>query len=247
MSTTSTTVDAPFSLAGIEFDRPRLQPVTFDAYRDIHKAIRSELFALTVSAGRTDVSDELDIAALAGHVRSVSQLLTEHAEHEDHHVQPVIVAHFPALAEQIEHDHVRFETRFAQAEAIGAELACRPVAERRGMAHELYIELGLFTSAYLAHQDLEERVVMPAMEAAIGVEAVIEIHMAIIATMPPEQLMRGLAAMLPVLNVDDQTEMLGGIQASAPAEAFAGVWSLAQSVLPSVDSRKLAARLGIAA
>ncbi|MFN0090292.1 MAG: hypothetical protein ACKVWR_08505 [Acidimicrobiales bacterium] len=247
MNTTSGTNTAVSSLAGIEFDRPRLRPVTFNAYSDIHKAIRAELFAVTTSAGRTDVSDELDVAALTGHVASVSQLLTEHAEHEDTHVQPVIIAHLPNIAELIEYDHGRFESRFAQIHAVASELCARPVVARREMAHEMYVELALFTSAYLAHQDLEERMVMPALEDAIGVDAVVGIHMAIVGTMAPDELMRGLATMLPVLNIDDQTGMLGGIRATAPTDAFEGIWNLTRSVLPATEVLRLAARLGISA
>ncbi|MGZ4702187.1 MAG: hypothetical protein ACXV98_13315, partial [Ilumatobacteraceae bacterium] len=71
------------------------------------------------------------------------------------------------------------------------------------------------------------------------------IHDAIIGNMPPQQLVAGLALMLPAMNVDDRTELLGGMRATAPAEAFAGVWSLAKSVLTSDDHRAVAVRLGL--
>jgi hypothetical protein len=51
--------------------------------------------------------------------------------------------------------------------------------------------------------------------------------------------------MLPVMNVEDRSELLGGMQTGAPAEVFAGVWSLAGSVLPAEDSAALAGRLGL--
>jgi hypothetical protein len=41
--------------------------------------------------------------------------------------------------------------------------------------------------------------------------------------------------------------MLGAIKAEAPAEAFAGMWSLAGSVLAADDLRAVAGRLGVAA
>jgi hypothetical protein len=44
----------------------RLQPVGFDPLRDIHKAIRAALFAVTAEAGRVDPSDDLSVAALEG-------------------------------------------------------------------------------------------------------------------------------------------------------------------------------------
>jgi hypothetical protein len=51
--------------------------------------------------------------------------------------------------------------------------------------------------------------------------------------------------MLPAMNVDDRTEMLGGMQAHAPAEAFQAVWSVAGSVLRHDDLAALGRRLGI--
>ena len=39
----------------------------------------------------------------------------------------------------------------------------------------------------------------------------------------------------PAMNVDDRTELLGGMQQGAPAEVFAGIWGLAGSVLPPAD------------
>ena len=106
------------------------------------------------------------------------------------------------------------------------------------------MELASFTSSYLAHQDFEERVVMPALDAALGVEGVGAVHGAIIAGIPPEEMVRSLAIMLPAMNVDDRTELLGGMQANAPAEVFDGVWSLAGSVLAPADVAALATRLG---
>jgi hypothetical protein len=54
-----------------------------------------------------------------------------------------------------------------------------------------------------------------------------------------------LAIMIPAMNVDDRTELLGGMQAGAPAEVFAGVWGLVGSVLVPADVAAVAARLGI--
>ena len=71
------------------------------------------------------------------------------------------------------------------------------------------------------------------------------IHQAIIASIPPDQMAASLALMLPAMNNDDRTEMLGGMQAGAPPEVFAGVWSLAGSVLEARDVAVLARRLDI--
>ena len=79
--------------------------VTVDLYRDIHKGIRAELFAVTAEAGRFDPHSDRARAALAGHVRSVVEMLEEHAGHEDTSVQPALQTHLPDLAARIEADH----------------------------------------------------------------------------------------------------------------------------------------------
>ena len=71
------------------------------------------------------------------------------------------------------------------------------------------------------------------------------IHQAIIASIPPDEMATSLALMLPAMNIDDRAEMLGGMQAGAPPEVFAGVWSLVGSVLEVHDVAVLARRLGV--
>lgn len=220
--------------------------VTFDLYRDIHKGIRAELFAVTSTAGSVDPTDRCGRAALADHVAAVSRVLESHAAHEDAAIDPVLVEHLPELAERISHDHHVLEARFAwlvelAADAAGASM---PTDQRR-LGHLLHLELSGFTSSYLAHQLVEERLVMPALERVVGVDAVVGIHTAILSSIPPEEMAASLAFMLPAMNADDRAELLGGVRASAPAEAFAGMVSLARSVLDPVEFAATTRRIGI--
>lgn len=222
----------------------RLRPVAFDLYRDVHKAIRAELFAVVGEAGRIDPSDDCGVAALAGQVQQTVQFLLEHAEHEDGSILPALELHAPAIAARVTDDHHLLDARMELLVEIAD--AARTADSRRPLVHELYIELAAFTGTYLLHQDFEERQVGQAVEAAVGVDGVLAIHTAIIGSIPPQQLFAGLALMLPAMNVDDRTDLLGGMRATAPAEAFEGAWSLAKSVLASTDSHGVAVRLGLA-
>lgn len=219
--------------------------VTLDLYRDIHKAIRAELFAVTSSAGRIDPAQGIARAALATHVGDVVGLLVEHAEHEDATIQPALEVHLPDLAERIEVDHLTIEARMSDLKEMAAEAAALAVVDPATKIHRLYLALAAFTSDYLEHQDVEERVVMPALEAAVGVEEVVAIHQAILASIPPDEMARALALMIPAMNIDNRVELLGGMRANAPAEVFEGVWGLAGSVLEPSDFSALAARLDI--
>ena len=221
-----------------------LRLVAVDLYRDIHKGIRSELFAVTEQAGRVDPGDRADKAGLSAHLHDLVELLVSHAEHEDGHIQPVLERHLPSLAEQVVADHERLEARIELLAEQGAALVEGP-GNARWNAHRLYVDLASFTSTYLAHQDLEERVIMPSLEDVIGAEAGLAIHHAIVGSIPPEELAKSLAIMIPAMNIEDRCELLGGMQAGAPAEVFQGVWGLVSSVLDVRDLEALAARLGL--
>jgi hypothetical protein len=223
-----------------------LAPVTLDLYRDIHKAIRVELFAVTTEAGRLDPSQGIARAALATHVRDAVELLVSHAAHEDGAVQPALEIHLPELAERVEIDHLTLDARMADLTGMAQEAAALAVTDAGAKVHRLYLALASFTSDYLEHQDVEERVVMPALEAAIGVEEVVAIHQAILAGIPPEEMGRSLALMIPAMNIDNRVELLGGMRAGAPAEVFEGVWGLTGSVLDPADLSALSARLDLA-
>ena len=224
----------------------RFELVTFDLYRDIHKGIRAELFAVTAAAGQTDPGDRTARCALAAHVGDVYQLLESHAEHEDGAIQPLVEIHLPDVAEQVALDHLTLDARGGDLAALATAAVDAPASDRRRILHNLYLDLASFTSTYLAHQDLEERVLMPGLEHAIGVDAVVGVHQQIIGAIPPDEMARSLALMLPAMNLDDQAEMLGGMRVQAPRPVFEGVWSLAGSVLAPPDRKALATRLDVA-
>jgi hypothetical protein len=222
------------------------ETAAFDLYRDIHKGIRSTLFTTTSVAGSTDPSDSAARAALAVRVDAMVDLLVSHARHEDDHMQPSIEEHLPELAARVAVEHARIERQMATLREITTEAIHTPPDRARLQLHRIYLELSSFTSAYLLHQDLEERAVMPALERAVGFDALLGMHEAIVSSIPPDEMARTLTLMLPAMNVDDRTELLGGMRASAPAEVFQGVWGLAGSLLGEGELGDLAARLGIA-
>ncbi len=221
----------------------RLRTVSFDLYRDIHKGIRSELFALVSDAGRLDPADDCGAASLVDQVQGVVRLLLQHAEHEDGAIQPVLEQHAPSMAMHVADHHHRIEGLMDGLVARAIETRETP-SHRRAVLHELYLDLATFTSEYLAHQDLEEREVGQVLDSVLGFDGMLAVHASIIANIPPHELGASLAIMFPAMNVDDRTELLGGMKASAPSEAFEGVWSLAASVLSPDEHRAIAVRLG---
>ena len=225
---------------------PDVEVVPYDIYRNIHKGIRAELFRVTSLAGSMDPAERCSRERLVEDVTGMFRLLVLHAEHEDDFVQPLIEAHAPFYAEVIASDHPRLEARMVEIQAQVERAATAPAAELAGRIHHVYCDLASFTSAYLDHQDFEERQVMPALAAVMDVEAVVAIDQAIVASIPPDVMAASLGLMLPAMNIDDRADLLGGMRAEAPPEVFAGVWALAGAVLTPADHRALGDRLGLA-
>ena len=222
-----------------------IETVTFNLYRDIHKGIRAELFGVTQAAGNINPADRTARTALAARITNLVTILEVHAADEDRQVQPPTEMYLPDVAEVIAHNHTHFEPHVQDFEALANEAVNAAGAEQRTRLEQLYMELASFTGVYLGHQDIEERVVMPALEKALGVDGVSHIHAAIVAGIPPDQMAKGLAVMLPAMNIDDRAEMLGGMQQHTPAEVFVGVWGLAGSVVPAAEHAELGVRLGL--
>jgi hypothetical protein len=223
----------------------RTQPLTVDLYRDVHKGIRAELFAVTGEAGRIDPSSAGARAALADHVDRVVEVLEAHAHHEDTFVQPAVDEHLPVLAARIRADHERFDLRTAELTAIARETAGTHGPSVVEAVRNLYLELAEFTGVYLVHQDVEERAVLPALERAVGPDAMLGMKLAIVGSIPPAEMATSLALMFPAMNIDNRAELLGAMRANAPAPVFEGVWGLVGSVLTPADHAALGRRLGL--
>src|SRR5215469_11545177 len=88
----------------------------FDAYRDVHKGIRAELFAVVSPAG-----------------------------HDDTHVLPVFESHAPALFERISTDHAALDRRVARIAERATTITGAAPSEQRARIHNLYLDLSSFT------------------------------------------------------------------------------------------------------
>jgi hemerythrin-like domain-containing protein len=222
---------------------PAFRLVAVDLYRDIHKGIRQELFGLVEAAGSADVNRPDERIELRGHIAAVAAMLASHAHHEDDAILPTLERELPDLAERIERDHADLDHRFGlideQSEAFVSSTADRLAGQR------LYLDIARFVSDYLIHIDVEERDLMPRLEDAVGVDAVIDMHARIVAAIPPDEMIRTMSFMLPAMNLDDRADMLGAMREEAPAEAFAGVVDLARSVLRPGAFTALSERLGL--
>ena len=222
-----------------------LETVTVDMYRDIHKGIRNGLFGVTLAAGQVDPHDTAAVRTVADRWTAMVELLVSHAEHEDVFVQPVIERFAPVYAEEIAVAHPRLEAQMAELEVLADRAADACPDQARLLAHRLYLGLASFTAEYLQHQEFEEFEVMVMLSQYVSPEELRAIDNAIVASIPPEQMLKSAAYMLPAMNIVDQTELYAGARAGVPPEVFEGMLMLAESVLEPERYEALARRLEV--
>src|SRR5581483_265734 len=133
------------SIPALAVETAALEQVTEDLYRDIHKGIRAELFAVTAAAGRVDPGDADAVRAVGDQWRRVVFVLVSHSEHEDQWVQPVLERHSPTLAAQVAREHPQLEAHMAALEILADRAAEACPADRRLLVHRMYLGFASFT------------------------------------------------------------------------------------------------------
>ncbi len=210
-----------------------------DLYREVHKGLRSALFQLTVAAGALDAEDSDAVDAFRRRFADVDMMLTTHHGHEDGaRLLGLIAEHAPDSVDVVEAAH-------EQSEAALAILRPMVAALDASSAGDVYDAAAQFTAAYLAHMDVEEHRVMPALQQNVDGDTLFAIMMEIRGSVPPPEMCVFLSYMLPAMDIDERTSTLGGMKAGAPPEVFDMFWDTAQSCLVSADFARVAGRIGM--
>lgn len=140
--------------------------------------------------------------------------------------------------------HGDVEAGMARLEERCERLATVGRPGRAAAAHNLYLDLSRLTSVYLAHQLVEETQVMPALRAVVPTDELVGVEVAIRGSLPPDEMAAVMTHLLPAMDVEERTEMLGGM-AMAPPEVFALFRAAAKAALPADQWAQVAQRIGI--
>ena len=220
-----------------------LEDVTFDLYRDVHKGLRAEIFAVTGQTGSVDPGDDEALDALAGRTARLLHLLDDHAAHEEEFLGPLIERVDPALVARIVDEHRMVEATMDELRRLSAATLDVGSGARRTVVRRLYVVAANFTSEYLAHLSTEEVEVMPALARAIPVDELLDVNGALISQIAPADLDDYMSIIVPAQSPDERLEMYAGMRTTTPVAVFEGWLALAATTLPQDDVRRLEAGL----
>jgi Hemerythrin HHE cation binding domain len=224
----------------------KASPIPFDLYHEVHKGLRHALFQLVTRVGSADCTDAQARSAVADQVRSVIHLLTEHHDHEDTFIEPVIRAKAPKLALILAEGHTEVEQELVEIELRADRLATSAGTEAVTAGLDLYAYLSLFVARYLTHMSLEEGAVMAALRDRCTIEELFGIQVAVRSSVTPDIMCEFLTALMPALNPEERVAMLGGMHAFLPPEIFELFRATTEAAIAPADYATLAAHIRLA-
>lgn len=216
-----------------------------DLYAGIHKALRAAMADTLLAVGRMDCDDAMELARTTGRVMELLDFCASHLKHENDFVHAAIEARAPGASAAVAHDHDEHVAHIGQLCGAAAALLNLAPADRARAAHRLYSELALFIAANFQHMHVEETAHNAVLWARYTDAELIDIHNALVASIPPQEMMFTARWLVPFMNPAERTALLADMQAHAPAPAFDAILDTVRPHLDTHEWAKLARSLGL--
>jgi hypothetical protein len=236
----------------MKIDSQELQQVAatqaprMDMYAGIHKALRALMADTLVAVGRMDSTDGLELAQTTQRVVELLDFCRSHLRHENEFVHAAIEARAPGASAAIAHEHEEHEQHIAAlGQAVEALRACA-AAQRVAGARDLYGDLALFIAENFQHMHVEETAHNAVLWARYTDAELVEVHDALVASIPPEEMMFTVRWLIPFMNPAERAAVLGDMRSKAPAPAFEAVLATVRAHLTDREWAKLARSLEMA-
>jgi hypothetical protein len=150
-------------------------------------------------------------------------------------VHAAIEARSPGASAAIADEHQEHESHIRQLGDLVAVLEGVAPPARAGAAGRLYSALSLFIAENFAHMHVEETAHNAVLWARYTDAELVAIHDALVASIPPQEMMAVARWLVPALNPVERFHLLADIRAKAPAPAFEAIL---QTVRPHLSGRE---------
>ena len=211
-----------------------------DMYGGIHKALRAFMADTLLAVGRMDADDALEVGRTTEQVLALLEGCASHLAHEDAFVHTAIEARAAGGSAAIAHEH---EEHLRQIDALAARVAavraCPQPALRAQLVGQLYASLSLFIAENFQHMHVEETAHNALLWARYTDAELVAIHDALVASIPPEEMMKTARWLVPFMNPQERAGLLGDIRIKAPLPAFQAILDVVQPHLTTTEWAKL--------
>lgn len=221
-------------------DAPRV-----DMYAGIHKAMRALMADTLLALGRMDCDDGLELAQTTQQVLALMDACASHLKHENEFIHAALEARAPGASAVIAHEHDDHLAHIGRLAGAATALLRTPAAQRPGAVLALYRDLSLFIAENFHHMHVEETAHNAVLWARYTDAELEAIHDALVASIPPEEMMGIVRWLVPFMNPAERTALLADMRAKAPEAVFHAVLDAARPHLTQGEWTKLARSLGL--
>jgi hypothetical protein len=217
-----------------------------DLYAPIHKALRRFMVDTLQRVGCLDVADAAEMQATLGQLDALLLLCEQHVHHENQFMHPALEARQPGASQRIAGEHAEHLHHIAALRDEAIQLRAAPALRRPLRALRLYRHLALFVADNFQHMHHEETAHNAALWLRYTDAELAELHGHLLASLSPQEMMTVMRWMVPALTPAERAEMLNGMQAEMPPEAFVGLIGQLREHLDDRAWAKLAPAIGVA-
>jgi hypothetical protein len=204
----------------------------YNAFYQIHKALRALLFETAIMMQHTDFTNEEQADATAKCIAEVVAMFDSHAHTEDRYILPLIEAYEPAVATMFEAEHVQDMELSNRLTSLLNALSNNSSAEaKETIGNTISVAFNEFIAFNLAHMAKEEKELNQFLWKYMTDEQLHGITMEIIAKLPFEKLQAANIWMMRGLNNLEISNWLTQIKNTAPEDIFDGMMQLAETEL----------------
>ena len=218
-----------------------------DMYAGIHKALRLFLTDTLVKVGHTDAADAAHVRDTLAQVRALLSSMRKHLQHENDFIHPALERARAGASGPIADEHVAHLDAIDELQDLASVAEAADGQARATAIGRLYRALALFVAENLEHMHYEETEHNAVLWAHYTDAQLLELHDALVASIPPDEMTQTLYWMLPAMAAHERLALLSEMQPHVPAPVFDAVLGLARARLTSTDWGKLARGLGVPA
>lgn len=229
-----------------ELERLAAAQPRLDMYSGIHKALRACMADALVALGRADVDDEQELAQATGGVLQLLDFCEAHVRDENGYVHPAMEARGTGSSAAVAHEHQEHLQHIGRLRGLAQALRSGGTTVRPVAAQQLYRELALFVADNFRHMHTEETAHNSVLWARYTDAELAGVHDALVASIPPAEMMMMMRWLVPHLNPAERLALLADMQAKAPEPAFRAVLAVVKPYLGDKAWAQLARGLNLA-
>jgi len=228
-----------------ELERLAAAQPRVDMYGGIHKAMRACMSDALLALGRVDPDDAAEVATATARVMDLLDLCESHLQHENDFVHRAIEARAAGASDAVAHDHEEHREHIVQLRALAQALRTARPGAATVIAQQLYGQVALFVAENFRHMHVEETAHNAVLWARYTDAELIVLHDELVASIPPEQMMRIARWLVPAMNPAERLGLLRDVRSKAPGPAFEAMLEVARPHLTAGEWAKLARGLGL--